>query len=346
MTPARRRFARGFRPAIETQNDYSQMWLIVLRSLFTRLLLSVLVTAFFAAAFAGSAGAVEIGSRCAAENGDMGVRGQVAEAVGGPTYTAPASGILTKWGTTLPAATTATVRLKIALPTATPNHWTVLRQSDPTTAVAGENAFTTRLPIAAGDRIAVYSPTYAGYCLSGATPAESSSRHKYGPDTPVGDIFTLNSATMGSRTALFAVIEPDTDADGYGDESQDLCPSRGDLQTACPTISLARTSLRARSRNLLFKVTANVAAPAKITVSARVPAYGGRRAKTIRLKTTTKNLRAGEPTSVKLTYPRSLLNARRALPSSATIRFKLKIAATGLVNTATKTVRAKLRGGR
>ena len=48
--------------------------------------------------------------------------------------------------------------------------------------------------------------------------------------------------TVGSAMNLQAVIEPDADGDGYGDQTQDLCPIDPTVHAACtkPTISSFR----------------------------------------------------------------------------------------------------------
>ena len=37
---------------------------------------------------------------------------------------------------------------------------------------------------------------------------------------------------------MSAVVEPDADGDGYGDETQDRCPEKAALQIPCPAIAL------------------------------------------------------------------------------------------------------------
>jgi hypothetical protein len=309
-----------------------------------RLLVVVLSSVALCAAFASSASAVEIGSRCTASGGDEGVRVQSVEVAGMPTYIAPSSGIVTKWGTVLPTGQSAFVRLKVVSRVGVSTTWSVLRESDPVGALSGENIFPVRIPISAGERIGVYSLTYAPYCTAGANPAETSSVEKFGPDTPIGGNFSINSNASGSRLAAFAVIEADADGDGYGDESQDLCPQRADMQTACPSMSITIVKSKPGRKSLKLSFSTGGQSSLALSGSVRVPAHDGRRAKTIRLKSLTATTDATGAANLTIKYPTSLSAALRKLPKRKKATVTLKLTATGLINTATKTMHLTLRG--
>lgn len=306
-------------------------------ALATALILLIQVTA---------ASAVEIGSRCTAEGGDEGVRVQTVEVPGGPTYTAPISGILTQWGTALPAGYDATLRLKIVQATGTPGQWSVVRQSDPVAAIAGANSYATRIAIAAGERIAVYSATYNGYCTSGVAAAEGSGMQKFGPDTAVGGTFTVNSTTSASHLALFAVIEPDADGDGYGDQTQDACSLRADMQTPCPAVKITGVKRIVNRTSLKLAVMTDAAASLVATASVRLPARNGRRARTVKFKRLVTNVEAGRAKTLKLKFPKSLASHLKAVSKKSKVKVRVKLAATGLVNTHTKNYSYSLRGRR
>lgn len=310
----------------------------------SRFVLATAIAATLLAIAAGPAGAVEIGSRCTASGGDQGIRVQDVEVPGGPTYAAPTAGILTKWGLSAPNGQSGTVRLKIISYSAGDSSWTVLNHSEAMPFVSGLNTFATRIPVAAGNAIALYSSTYAAYCLTGVAPAETSAVEKWGPDTPIGGSFSLDSFTAGTRTALFAVIEPDADGDGFGDESQDLCPQRADLQSACPVVSIGKVTRKAAKKSLKLSFSTGGQSNIKLTGSARVPASGGRRAKTIRFKALSKATTATGDVVLTVKYPKSLRSALGRLPKGKKIKLTFKLSATGLINTATKTVRTSLRG--
>ena len=50
-------------------------------------------------------------------------------------------------------------------------------------------------------------------------------------DSPVGSTLAYGSTTGNLDVA--AVVEPDSDGDGYGDETQDLCATQPSTQGAC-----------------------------------------------------------------------------------------------------------------
>lgn len=290
--------------------------------------------------------AVEIGSRCVADGGGEGVFVQTVEAPGGPTYTTPISGILTSWGTTMPGAQSATVRLKIVQPGALPPQWVVLRQGDAVAAAPGVNSYSVRMPVTAGERIGLYSATYAGACDAGPGSPDISATEKFGPDTAPGGTFNIDSSRANSRLALFAVIEPDVDSDGFGDETQDGCPSRADLQIPCPAVEITRMRRKIRSTSL--KLTVTTSENSSLTASARVrlPATGSRRARTVKFEKVAAATVAGTAKTIKLKLPRSLINYLKSVSRRSKVKVKVDLAAAGLVNTHTKNYTITLRGRR
>src|SRR5690606_7431051 len=56
-------------------------------------------------------------------------------------------------------------------------------------------------------------------------------------------------------TPVTAVVEPDADGDGFGDETQDLCPAAAPLQGPCPIVVL-RSKAKVRKRSMLIEVRA------------------------------------------------------------------------------------------
>lgn len=310
----------------------------------SRFILATAIAAALLALTAGTAGAVEIGSRCAASGGGTGTRVQTAVVPGGPSYSAPTAGIVTKWGLTAPNGQSGTARLKILSYSAGDSSWTVLNQSESMSFVSGPNTFDTRIPIAAGNEIALFSPDYAAYCTTGVAPAETSALGLDSSNTPIGGSLIAWSFNYGTRTALFAVIEPDVDADGFGDESQDLCPQRADTQTACPAVSIASLKYKAGKKNLELTLLTSTQATVTLTASARIPATGGKRAKTIRFKMLTGTSSAAGSTVFTLKYPSKLRSALNSLPRRSKVKMTLDFSATGLVNSANMTYRVSLRG--
>ena len=117
---------------------------------------------------------------------------------------------------------------------------------------AGEAAFTaptndtpggevttvlTRIPIQAGDRIAVAFPNNAVNYLRQGAPASCTAHiddvdtNSDGTDRPYSTSFCGAAEVLANGT-----VEADADGDGYGDETQDLCPSDPTQHlVACPS---------------------------------------------------------------------------------------------------------------
>ena len=95
--------------------------------------------------------------------------------------------------------------------------------------VTGMETFPARVPIVVGDYLAIEFgsdvgnvPIYAGGVF-GAT-----SRYRGSPLPADGSPVTANSIT--AEILLRGRVEPDSDADGFGDETQDNCPGQGRRQ--------------------------------------------------------------------------------------------------------------------
>jgi hypothetical protein len=116
--------------------------------------------------------------------------------------------------------------------------YTVLRSSDAGTVGSdGQFSLTTfqsRLPIPAGGYVGLVPPAFAGPQNLLPAPGSSFQQIDDGADGSSGD-FAGYSASSGE--ALYdADIEPDVDSDGYGDVSQDSCPSSAAIhEGVCPS---------------------------------------------------------------------------------------------------------------
>jgi hypothetical protein len=90
-----------------------------------------------------------------------------------------------------------------------------------------------RIPVAAGDMIGLYlqgTRLCAGFAGSEFGVSYASS----GPDdAPVGTTPAF-TAQSGIKLDVAAILEPDADADGYGDDSQDRCPADPSAHVECP----------------------------------------------------------------------------------------------------------------
>jgi len=90
------------------------------------------------------------------------------------------------------------------------------------------SSFPTRLPIPAGAFVGLSVPSLRdqGFQASGGAAV-------YDDPNDGGDGITVSGLSHNGTILYDADIEPDADHDGYGDISQDKCPSDGSTQAAC-----------------------------------------------------------------------------------------------------------------
>ena len=168
-------------------------------------------------------------------------------AVTAASYRVPASGVITSWR--FPAVSPVpTIKLKVFRPGGG-SSYTVVGASDAVTPTAGSvNSFLVRIPVAAGDTIGLT------FLTGGLCGTDQNNSVYVAGDAPVGSTQSYQS----SETAVpnvGATVEPDVDADGYGDETQDGCPSGGTQQGACDTTPPETTFTKGPTRTAKSKVT-------------------------------------------------------------------------------------------
>ena len=130
----------------------------------------------------------------------------------------------------------------------------------------GIHSYDSRLPIKAGERIGLDSYTTTNDEDGGGLPVSYSA--------PGAGIFDEYSSPTGNdpptqsgsdyELLLQAEIEPDVDHDGFGDETQDLCPTNAATQSACAnrtnpraTVSYANVQDLVKQRTVKVRLTSN-----------------------------------------------------------------------------------------
>jgi hypothetical protein len=158
-----------------------------------------------------------------------------------PSYTVPQDGVITSWTFhALGAGGTARLRVfgpigKIIAPRQggpppPPPVDTLLAESANESFVLGETKTSpTRIPVKRPDHLGIAVDGPSGFTFSG-DPLDSAAEFPYA--APVGDHEPL-ILFAGYRVAVSATLEPDADQDGYGDETQDQCPTDPTTHAAC-----------------------------------------------------------------------------------------------------------------
>jgi len=100
------------------------------------------------------------------------------------------------------------------------------------TVAAGLNRFPVRFSVGGGERLGVRSPPGPAlvYCSHGVLLGDTSAFKQ--PPADLG-VPTTYGATNTRRVDAAAVVEPDSDGDGYGDETQDGCRFQATAGAPC-----------------------------------------------------------------------------------------------------------------
>ncbi len=154
---------------------------------------------------------------------------------GPPLYSVPAGGgVITSWMHIAPS-TGMTLQLKLVRRTGA-STYLVIGQSDLEILTAGSNTFSTRIPVQAGDLLALYTPSGTACAFSTAASGDGV-KTMGGSSTdpaPPGATITPPNSVPSLRLAIAASMEADADGDQFGDETQDGCPTNASVQGACP----------------------------------------------------------------------------------------------------------------
>jgi hypothetical protein len=312
-----------------------------------RLARSIAIAAACVVPLAGAgnaAAAVEAGNSCAtnfvATNNAI---VQLSRAPGSPLpIAAPISGVITKWRLTDGGTKVYAELLKVLRPTANPKAFQVVGESSYGAVVPGANSFDTRLPVQAGDKFGLFGQEGAIYCQ--VAPGADVLGFMAGNPT-VGSTLTATAESNEFQIPVSVVIEPDADRDGYGDETQDLCPQDPSTHFLCPaipapvtlSIAVVPSALKGSAQVL---VTASVQASASISATAKLG-----KGKRVTLRAGTQTVVPGAIARFSLKFSKSLKKHLGELSPKQSLTLKVQTAATTASGqTTTKTTPLKLPG--
>lgn len=304
-------------------------------------LISAAISAALAISLLGAAGAsaaTEFGDNC---TGTKPLNAPITlfeiSAPNNPLPTAaPVSGVITKMKVNLvSAAPSFPVSLKV-LRQIGPNTVQIIGEANGSVA-GGASSIDARIPVQAGDRLGFFSPSSFGAVVCEGSGDSIVGAYEGGGS--VGGTATFGSGAAPFRVPLFAVIEPDADSDGFGDETQDLCPQSAALQAACPPVALS-TSTQVKKGSVTVLVTSSTAAP--VTVKGVAKLGKGRKAK---LNGGTQNLVPGTLTKFRLFFTKGLKNKLKELSPQKKLTLKVTVSGIGVTGAVTtKTLKLKLKG--
>jgi hypothetical protein len=164
----------------------------------------------------------------------------------GGSYAAPAPGVITSWSFQ-GGSTPTQLRLKIGRP-AGGNNYTIVGEGKLESPPVGVlTSFPVRISVQAGDVLGFY--LVSGKC--GVFTADYPYAFLAGDAAPG----TTAAFTPGGtfKWDISALLEPDADNDGFGDETQDQCPTDETAQGVCP---VPDTTITKRPKDKTKKKTA------------------------------------------------------------------------------------------
>ena len=161
-------------------------------------------------------------------------------------YAAPSTGVLTSWSFQADASPPQ-LKFKVGR-SAGGSDFTIVGDSPRQTMTPNMlNSFPTRIPVQAGDVIGYYHEGPAGgdKCVRDAAPTYST--RFVNVDPAPGN--TMTYMTVGAlQIDLSAVLEPDADRDGYGDETQDQCSTNAATQGPCPVAPAKKNKCKKKKK--------------------------------------------------------------------------------------------------
>jgi hypothetical protein len=190
------------------------------------------------------------------------------------TLTAPISGVVVRF--TLSKAANpgnwSPLHLRVVKPLGAPSgsSWRGLGGSSPDvipTHDAGLQSFPVRVPIAVGDYIGIEQDGASAFAAS--TTGFGSTLHQAFPALPADGSPGTVTSTLPWELLLQGRVEPDADHDGFGDESQDGCPTQASTQGACISNAFELGRLQRNRKKGIAFLFVTVPGPGEIGVEGK-----------------------------------------------------------------------------
>ncbi len=191
---------------------------------------------------------------------------QASNTTGNP-YTVPmGGGVITAWSTSTGSGPVKLRLFSLAGPGMTP-----VAESNAENLTPAETSFPTRIPVAGGERLglSVLPGASLSDCQSDTTSLGDQNTVLLAQAGPLG---VDEPVVDGSNAALLNVavtLEPDADKDGYGDESQDPCPTAAGPDGPCPINAFTIGKKKANKRKGTAKITVTVPGAGVVDLSGK-----------------------------------------------------------------------------
>jgi hypothetical protein len=257
--------------------------------------------------------------------------------------TAPVNGVVTSWKVNSGVSEGTPEQVRVLRPTGTPNEFFTVGESTEQTVLQGANVFPTRIPVQAGDHFGVFGTVLDVVFCGGADVGDTAGFFVLSAAVGSAHVFT---PTTNVRIPMIAVIEPDKDGDGFGDETQDKCPQSAATQGECPPVQLSAVPVVEKNS---LTILVSVSAQSTVTVSEA----GGKLGRTPRagigrypsLGSAVMSVAPGQIARFKFYFYRTLKSKLKSLSRKKTMKLRFDVSASNLTGGPTRsTVVAKLKG--
>ena len=200
-----------------------------------RVLFAIGVVGLFGALAPSALGAVTVGQTFTPDVAFGGAGTWIQWGSPGNTYTVPANGVITSWSFQAPAGITPPMKLKVVRSAGGSDYTTVGDSQAETPLPSRLDTWVARITVNKGDLIGHgYSDTTMGARDGAAFNTVEVCCDDPVLDPPPGTTATYRVDLGNYQIDVAAVLEPDADHDGFGDETQDLCSTDGSTQGSCP----------------------------------------------------------------------------------------------------------------
>jgi hypothetical protein len=260
---------------------------------------------------------VTLGQTCSPNATSQVTAIQTATEAGVPAASAPFTGVITSFSVLRHPTEAFQARLKIFHRNAAAN-FTAAANGPLATLDPGLNVIAARVPITAGDFIGTWGDPGTQRC--NMVPLENVMESYFGPEPQPPESF-MTSTFNGVIIDLSAQLEPDTDRDVYGDETQDKCVGSAGPFNGCPNELTLGTPKRKKGK---LKVTATVPGAGTLSAgSASDPALAAAARSSRQLKRVTRTLTSTTTQQVTLTLKLTKA-AKRNLADKGRLKVRVK----------------------
>jgi hypothetical protein len=216
---------------------------VTLRRPLVALALAALVAVPVSASGAGVATTLGLTSMannipCAPADGSHPTMIESPASAGASAYTVPSAGVITSFSTW--QLDGASVRGLVLRPTGATSYSLVGKSGTATSTGVQELTLPVRIAVVPGDLLALQDLSPSGtqtHCFLAVTSTYTSASvpaTTFDPETDAAADFSAATTQNNFAVNVAAQLEPDADGDGYGDVTQDGCPSSAAQQTTCP----------------------------------------------------------------------------------------------------------------